>query len=108
MEAWVMDGSYSKLMPLRLARATGIVVLDDTLLVRTRRYFGRTLSRKRRAGGLEGNRDSIKWEMLAWLWKTRKKSPGIRQFARDSGHPHVFARNRRELDALYAAWGLRG
>ncbi len=106
MDAWVMDGSYSKLMPPRLARATGIIVLDDTLLVRTARYFRRTLFQKRRPGGLDGNRDSIKWEMLVWLWKTRDKSGDARRLAHETGLPHIFVHNRRELDALYAAWTL--
>lgn len=103
---WVMDGSYSRLMPQRLARTTAIIVLDDSLAVRTARYFRRTLGRQQRAGGLEGNRDSIKWDMLAWLWKTRNKSQHARDLATRSGLPAVFCHDRRELDALYAAWGL--
>lgn len=104
--AWVMDGSYRTLMPQRLARTTGIIVLDDTLAVRTLRYLRRCLSRRRRAGGLEGGRDSIKFEMLSWLWKTRDKAEGTRQRVRALGLPHVSCRDRRELGALYEAWGL--
>lgn len=103
---WVMDGSYSRLMPQRLARTTAIIVLDDSLAVRTARYFNRTLLQTQRAGGLEGNRDSLKWEMLTWLWKTRNKSQDARDLATRSGLPTVFCHNRRELDALYAAWDL--
>tara|TARA_A100001391_G_scaffold185528_2_gene154149 strand:- start:410 stop:967 length:558 start_codon:yes stop_codon:yes gene_type:complete len=104
--AWIMDGSYSVLMPQRVARATGIIVLDENLAVRTLRYLRRSLSRRRRAGGLEGDRDSVKWEMLAWLWKTRNKAEGTRQSAIQTGLPHVFCRSTRELKVLYAAWGL--
>ena len=104
--AWVMDGSYSALMPQRLARTTGIIVLDDTLALRTLRYLRRCLSGTPRAGGLEGGRDSVKWEMLAWLWKTRDKAEGTRERVRTSGLPHVFCNNRRELGALYEAWEL--
>jgi adenylate kinase family enzyme len=106
MDAWVMDGSYSKIMAPRLARTTGMIVLDDTLFVRTLRYFRRTLFQKRRPGGLDGNRDSVKWDMLVWLWKTRDKSGDARRLARDTGLPHVFVHDRSELDALYAAWKL--
>eukprot|EP00873_Tetraselmis_striata_P030628 jgi/Tetstr1/450892/TSEL_037928.t1 len=104
--AWIMDGSYSALMPQRLARATGIIVLDESLAARTLRYLRRSLSRQRRAGGLEGCRDSVKWDMLAWLWKTRNKAEGTRQSAMRTGLPHVFCRNTTELKALYAAWHL--
>lgn len=106
-EAWIMDGSYSKLMMPRLARVTGMIVLDDSLAVRVRRYVWRSLFQKRRAGGLEGGQDSVRWQMLAWLWKTRNKTEGTRDFARRSGVPYVFCANGKELDRLYDAWGLR-
>ena len=83
--AWIMDGSYSALMPQRLARS---------------------LSRRRRAGGLEGGRDSVKWEMLAWLWKTRDKAEDTRDRAIRIGLPHVFCRSTAELNALYENWDL--
>jgi adenylate kinase family enzyme len=104
---WIMDGSYSKLMPLRLARVTGMIVLDDSLAVRLRRYLWRSMFQKQRAGGLDGGQDSVRWEMLTWLWKTRNKSESLRDLARRSGVPYVFCANARELDALYAAWGLK-
>ncbi|MGB3337424.1 MAG: AAA family ATPase [Devosia sp.] len=103
---WVMDGSYSKIMAPRLARVTGIIVLDEALAVRLRRYVWRTLWQKQRAGGLEGDQDSLRWHMLAWLWKTRNGSEGIRDLARRTGVAYVFCQNQRELDALYQAWGL--
>lgn len=105
-DAWIIDGSYSRLMPPRLARSTGLIVLDETLVVRTWRYLRRSLLPQARLGGLAGNRDSIKWEMLAWLWATRHKSHEARQFARGSGRPHVLIHNTRELASLYEAWAL--
>lgn len=104
--AWMMDGSYSKVMPERIARATGIVVLDETLPVRTIRYIRRTLSPNKRFGALEGNRDKLTWEMFHWLWKTRTKSSETRAMAARTGLPTVFTRNAAETDALYQAWGL--
>lgn len=104
--AWIMDGSYSILMPQRLTRTTGIVVLDERLVVRALRYLRRSLPTGRRAGGLEGNRDSVKWEMLAWLWKTRNKAEQTRRRVMKIGAPHVFCHNTKQLKALYAAWDL--
>jgi len=106
-DSWIMDGSYSKLMAPRLARVTGMVVLDASLLVRVRRYFWRSLFQKKRAGGLDGNQDSLNWNMLSWLWKTRDKAEGTRDFARRSGAPYVFCLNARELNRLYTEWRLQ-
>jgi len=105
-DAWIMDGGYSKLMALRLARATGIIVLDGHLSVRLRRYLWRSLFQKQRAGGLEGNKDSVRLEMLAWLWKTRNKTHGTRAFALGTGLPHQFCQGTAEMHALYRHWGL--
>ena len=105
-DAWVMDGSYSRLMAPRLARVTGMIVLDDTLAVRTRRYLWRSLLQKQRAGGLEGGQDSVRLHMLRWLWKSRHASERARDLARGTGVPHVFCHNQRELNALYAEWSL--
>src|SRR5690606_26223684 len=80
---WVMDGNYSSTLPERLARATGVILLDDDML-RTRRYFWRTLIQKQRAGGLEGNQDSLKWSMLHWIWHTRNSAAKYRQMAIES------------------------
>lgn len=105
-EGWVIDGSYSMVMPQRLARATGIIVLTDSLARRYRRYFMRTLPQQDRAGGLEGGQDSIKWEMIHWLWKTRNSIGKYHMVAANSGLPHLFVSNQRELDRLYRAWNL--
>jgi adenylate kinase family enzyme len=102
---WVMDGNYSALMPGRIAAATGIVALDDALWWRYWRYFARTLNRQR-AGALEGNRDSIKWEMIHWLWTTRHSAEKYIAMARDTGLPLAVCRDQRQLQALYRAWGL--
>lgn len=104
---WIIDGSYSKLMPQRLRRATGIIVLDDTLIVRFWRYLRRSTSSKRRQGGLEGHKDGVSRSMLMWLWKTRNASEKTRAFVSQTGLPHVFVHNRSELYALYAAWHLK-
>lgn len=104
-DAWVMDGNYTAIMPQRLSRATGIVVIDDHFLRRYVRYFRRTLFERDRIGSVAGGRDSIKLEMLAWIWKTRDASK-YRRSALDSGLPAVICPSLEALEALYAAWGL--
>jgi len=106
-DSWVMDGSYSKIMAPRLARVTGMIVLDASLPVRFGRYVWRSLLQKRRAGGLEGGQDSVRLHMLSWIWKTRNRSERIRDLARRTGTPYVFCNDPKQLDALYEAWGLQ-
>jgi adenylate kinase family enzyme len=72
-EQWVMEGNYSRLMPQRLTRATGAILITSNHWLRFSRYLKRTLvNHSDRAGPLEGAKDSIKWEMVHWiLVKTR-------------------------------------
>ena len=63
-ERWVMDGNYSRLMPQRLARATGVIVLDLTTCRSLWRYIRRSLFERDRIGGLEGGLESVNWDML--------------------------------------------
>lgn len=104
-DAWAMDGNYTDIMPQRFARASGVVVIDDHFLWRYLRYFNRSLFQRRRIGGLESDRDSVSWEMIAWIWKTRNAEK-YRVAARKSGLPVVICQNSQQLRALYEAWGL--
>jgi adenylate kinase family enzyme len=104
---WVMEGNYGELFQPRLERATGIVVLDDTLVTRYRRYFRRSLfERGGRIGGLAGDRDSVKWAMIHWLWVSRHSARRYNRIAAESGLPSVFCHDSRQLADLFAAWGL--
>ena len=53
-DAWVMEGNYSVLMPQRLKRATGIILLGDHRWISLWRYIRRSLMQRDRAGGLDG------------------------------------------------------
>jgi adenylate kinase family enzyme len=106
-ERWVMDGNYSHLMPRRIARSTGIVLIGDNRWANLRRYVVRTLFQRDRIGSLAGGHDSLKWEMIHWIL-----GPSPRNLARyrtelpATGLPFVETRSMLELHALYAAWGL--
>ncbi|WP_417581963.1 AAA family ATPase [Pelagibacterium sp.] len=104
--AWIMDGSYSALMPQRILRATAIIVLDENLFIRTLRYLKRSLSVTPRKGGLGQRHERITFEMLSWIWKTRNKSNQTRQFVLETGRPHIFCRDSKQLRTLYRAWHL--
>ena len=107
-DRWVMDGNYSKLMPQRMARATGIILLGDNRWANFARYVRRTLFEKRqRPGSLAGDKDSIKWEMVRWILLVQ---PTLRERnlarVREAGLPLVATASMRELNQLYADWGL--
>ena len=73
-ERWVMDGNYAIGMPQRFQRATGLILLDISTPASLLRYFRRTLLETERRGGLEGGRDSIKWDMIHHIMVTTPRN----------------------------------
>jgi len=71
---WVMDGNYSQLLPQRLERATGFILLDISTPLSLLRYIRRSLLRRGRIGSLEGGKDSVKWQILKHIAITTRKS----------------------------------
>lgn len=66
-ESWVMEGNYTAALPQRLARATGLIVLDVPMVTSLVRYLRRCWFADHRHGGLEGAPDRVKWEMLRFI-----------------------------------------
>ncbi len=62
--SWVIDGNYSRCLPQRLARATGLILLDASTAISLLRYLRRSWFERDRAGALEGGMDSVKWAMI--------------------------------------------
>ena len=106
-DAWVMDGNYSWLMPQRLARATGIVLVSDNRWANFGRYLRRTLFQPDRAGHLEGARDSLKWSMVRWILIASPEALiRYRETLPAAGLPFVEAKSMPALRELYRDWGL--
>jgi adenylate kinase family enzyme len=104
---WVMDGNYSSIMPQRIARATGVILLGDSRWANFRRYLWRTLFQKDRVGSLAGNKDSVKWEMINWiLFVQPPKRAQDRARLVATGLPLIELSSMAELTQLYAEWGL--
>jgi adenylate kinase family enzyme len=107
-ERWVMDGNYKSLMPQRLARATGIILLWDGRWTCLWRYLRRTLLERDRVGMLEGKRDSLKWAMIRWIVFVQPGRRGIYEAVVDGADlPAVRVEGMVGVNALYAAWGLK-
>ena len=62
--SWVMDGNYSSCLDRRLARATGIILLDATTLTSLQRYVTRCLGRRVRHGGYGATGESMRFSMV--------------------------------------------
>jgi len=105
--SWVMEGNYSKLMPQRIARATGILLLSDSRAANFVRYLRRTLFQPERVGALEGNRDSLKWGMVHWvLVQAPRNAHRMRETLPAAGLPFHELGSIREVREAYRAWGL--
>jgi adenylate kinase family enzyme len=106
-ERWVMEGNYSRHFPQRLARATGIILVSDNRWANLARYVRRTLFEKERIGNLEGNRDSLKWDMVHWLLvRAPRNVARYRSVLPNVGLPYLQLGSMRDINALYAAWRL--
>ena len=107
-----MDGNYSALLPQRLNRATGLILLDVSTGTSLWRYVCRTWSQRDRIGGLDGGLngglDSVKWEMLRFIGgETRVNRPRYaREFA-GLTMPKVRLGSVREIRRAHGEWGLR-
>ncbi len=106
-ESWVMEGNYSRLVPQRLDRASGIILLTSSVWLRYYRYLKRTLNNNStRAGHLEGSQDNLSWKMTRWIIKTRNKAARYEEIIRKTGKPFVKCSTSKDLRTLYRDWDL--
>ncbi|MGN8050192.1 hypothetical protein ACTJKO_10945 [Curtobacterium sp. 22159] len=106
-ERWVMDGNYSVLLPGRLARATGLVLLDVSTARTIARYVRRTLHRGVRLGGLDV-RERLSWRFVGY--NLRNGGPNRRRrrrFFEEAALPKVLLVGPREVRAFVRDEGLR-
>lgn len=73
-ERWVMDGNYSRCLPQRLARATGLILLDVPTTTSLLRYLRRSWLERERRGGLEGGGERVKWAMIRHIAVTSRRN----------------------------------
>jgi len=105
---WVMDGNYSRLLPQRLDRATGFILLDVATVTSLYRYIWRCWFGRDRRGALEGGRESVKWDMIRHISvATRANRSRYREMIDRIGLPKVLMASHGALGAFYRANGLR-
>jgi adenylate kinase family enzyme len=104
---WVIDGNYSQLLPQRLERATGFILLDISTPLSLLRYLRRTLFRQGRIGNLEGGKDSVKGQMLKHIAITTPKNrKRYAELQLKVELPKIYLSSARQIEACYLEWGL--
>jgi adenylate kinase family enzyme len=104
---WVMDGNYSRLLPQRLERATGLILLDISTPLSLLRYMRRCLVRRGRIGSLEGGKDSVKWQMLKHIAITTPRNrKRYAELERAVKLPKIYLSSARQIEACYLELGL--
>ena len=105
---WVMEGNYSRLLPQRLARATGLILLDVPTGVSLYRYVRRCWFDRDRQGALEGARDSVRWAMLRYIAvETRVNRGRYREMFGEAGVAKVWLGSPGAVRGFYRRNGLR-
>lgn len=106
-DRWVIDGNYTRLLPARLDRATGLILLDLSTPHSLWRYLRRCWFERDRAGGLAGGRDSVKAAMLRHIAiTTRANRRRYSRMADTLALPVIRLDTPACVDAFYRANGL--
>lgn len=107
-ERWVIEGNYSRLLPQRLERATGFILLDVPTMTSLYRYLRRCWFEHNRRGALEGGRDSVKWDMIRHISIDTRANRSRYQDTIDGIHiPKLQINSTRALAAFYRSNDLR-
>lgn len=104
---WVIEGNYSRLLPQRLARATGLILLDIPAPLSLCRYLRRCWFDHARHGGLEGAGDQANWTMIRHiLGASRTNRRRYRRMFEDLALPKLRLGSARAIDGFYRDNGL--
>jgi len=104
---WVIEGNYSRLLPQRLERATGFILLDVPTHVSLYRYLHRCWFARDRKGALEGGLDSVKWSVIHHIAvATRTNRSRYRHLFADIALPKVQLDSTKALAEFYRLNGL--
>jgi len=101
-DRWVMDGNYTRFLPQRLVRATGMLLLDVPVTVSLWRYIRRCRFEPHRVGGLGAGRERVKWDMIHHIAvvtpRNRRRYDAL---ADTSALPTIKLTSRNAIDAFY-------
>lgn len=107
-DRWVIEGNYTRLLPQRLERATGFILLDVPTTTSLYRYVRRCWFERDLRGALEGGRDSVKWDMIRHIaFTTRGNRTRYRDMINGIGLPKVRIASTSTLADFYRTNCLR-
>lgn len=103
-----MDGNYTKCIEERLARATGLILLDVKVTVALLRYIRRCYSSTPRIGGLATSTEHMTLAMLKYIIRTapqnRKRHKNLYDQVR---LPKLLLPSPHDVKACSDYWGLQ-
>ncbi|MFW3173656.1 AAA family ATPase [Xanthomonas phaseoli] len=101
-ERWVMDGNYLGCLAQRLARTTGVIVLDVPTIVSVLRYLRRSWCEPYRYGALEGGKNQVTWAMLRHIAIVeRRKQTELSRSIEAVALPTTALRTTSAIDRFY-------
>lgn len=104
---WVIEGNYSRCLPQRLDRATGVILLRSPVLPSLYRYIRRTLFDTSRHGNLEGSKDSLKWSLMHYIaFEQPMKLHNYEVILKDRGIKYIKLKSMREVNKYYERWEI--
>lgn len=75
-DKWIMDGDYSRTLPVRLARCDTVIYLDFNRFICLKGAVKRVISHYGKTRpDMGGNcRERFDWHFLAWIWNYNKRN----------------------------------
>ena len=106
-DSWVADGNFAKCLSRRLEEATGLILLETSVLTSLWRYLRRSWFENNRLGALGGKRDTVKWEMIRFIAFDAPKSRGrYEDMFEASNLPKIKLSSQQEMDVFYKVMDL--
>lgn len=102
-----MYGNYAACRPQRIARATGVILMDTPVVPNLLRYVRRTLLETNRTGTVEGAAERIGLSMIQHILIGQpRRQHSLRKTVRQDPIPRLRITSMRSLNQRYARWGL--
>lgn len=107
-EQWIMEGNYTKCIEERLARATGMILLDVPVTLGLLRYIRRCYSSSPRIGGLRAGRENITWEMIKYITLVAPQNRLRHKMLYDRVNlPKLLLMSPQDVKACFKRWDLQ-
>ena len=101
MDGWIIDGNYSRTMPMRISRCDTVIYLDFDRWECLLGLFQRLISNrgKVRPDMGPGCPERLDWNHIRWVWNYREKCHGqnTMYLAQAKHARQIVLRNRREV-----------